>query len=59
MSDLDPDIMALYSTSAYSSCKDLIDDTGLGQLMPEATIDAKIFEPCGFSLNGITKVCAI
>ncbi len=56
MNDLDPDFMALFSTSAFSSSDDLIETIGLNNLMPEATIDAKIFEPCGFSLNAIDKV---
>ena len=56
MNDLDPDFMALFSTSAFSSSHELIEAIGLNILMPEATIDAKIFEPCGFSLNAIYQV---
>lgn len=56
MSDLDPDFMALFSTTAFSSPMELIKAVGLSELMPGAIIDAKIFEPCGFSLNAIDKV---
>ena len=56
MSDLNPEVMALYSTSAFSSSAELISETGLDQLLPGAILDAKIFEPCGFSLNAICKV---
>ncbi len=58
MKDLDPDFMALFSTAAYSSSKHLIADLGLDELVDGAIIDAKIFEPCGFSLNAINKVCS-
>ncbi len=57
MSDLDPDVMSLYSTSAYDSCEELMKDSGLSQLLPGAIVDAKIFHPCGFSLNAIFGVC--
>lgn len=56
MNDLDPDFMALFSTAAFSSSDDLVKTIGLSELMPKATIDAKIFEPCGFSLNAIDEV---
>ena len=56
MNDLDPNFMAQFSTVAFSSSEELIDSIGIGELMPGATIDAKIFDPCGFSLNAIDKV---
>lgn len=56
MSDLDPDFMALFSSVTFASAEDLVDAIGLAKLMPNAIIDAKIFEPCGFSLNAIDKV---
>lgn len=56
MNNLDPDFMALFSTVAFSSSGDLIEAIGLTELMQGALIDAKIFDPCGFSLNAIDKV---
>ena len=56
MNDLDPDFMALFSTVAFTSSEDLVEAIGLAELMPDAQIDAKIFDPCGFSLNAIDKV---
>ena len=56
MNNLDPDFMALFSSDAFDSSDDLVETIGLNKLMPGATIDAKIFEPCGFSLNAIDKV---
>lgn len=55
MNDLNPDFMALFSSVAFASSQDLVDALGLPKLMPDAIIDAKIFEPCGFSLNAIDK----
>lgn len=55
MTDLDPEIMALYSSAAYSSDKQLMRDTGIDQIIPGAILDSKIFEPCGFSVNAIIK----
>lgn len=59
MTDLDPDIMALYSPVAYSSDKLLMQETGIDQIVPGATLDSKIFEPCGFSVNAIIKVSCV
>ncbi len=56
MTDLDPDIMALYSSVAYPSGKLLMRDTGIDQIVPGAILDSKIFDPCGFSANAIIKV---
>lgn len=56
MNDLDPDFMALFSSNVFSSSDELVETIGLDKLMPDAIIDAKIFEPCGFSLNAIDKV---
>lgn len=59
MNDLDPDFMALFSSVAFASAGELVDAIGITKLMPTAVIDAKIFEPCGFSLNAIDKVSAM
>ena len=56
MNDLDPDFMSLFSTHAFASSDDLIKGIGLAKVMPAAQIDAKIFDPCGFSLNAIEEV---
>ena len=48
--------MSLFSTLAYSSAEELTKAVGLRDLFPEAMLDAKIFDPCGYSLNAIVKV---
>lgn len=59
MNNLDPDFMALFSSDAFDSSDELVEAIGLNKLMPGAIIDAKIFEPCGFSLNAIDKVITV
>ena len=56
MTDLDPEVMSLYCTCAYDSCDELMKDTGLSKLLVDAVVDAKIFHPCGFSLNAVSGV---
>lgn len=56
MTDLNPDFMALFSTQAYSSSEELTRDLKISDVIPAITLDSKIFEPCGYSLNAIVKV---
>ena len=56
MMDLDPRILSLFSSQAYSSAGQLTRDSGLSDLIPGAVLDAKIFEPCGYSLNALVQV---
>ena len=56
MTDLNPDFMALFSTQVYSSSEELTRDLRLSDVIPGSTLDSKIFEPCGYSLNAIVKV---
>ena len=56
MTDLDPQVMSLFSSEAYSSSEKLTKDMGILDLIPGSIVDSKIFEPCGYSLNGIVEV---
>lgn len=56
MTELDPGLLSMFSTSAYSSAEELTADVGLTDLVPGAILDARLFEPCGYSLNAIVKV---
>ena len=56
MMGLDPALMSVFSTLVYSSAEELTKAVGLRDLFPEAILDAKIFDPCGYSLNAIVKV---
>ena len=48
--------MSVFSTLVYSSAEELTKAVGLWDRFPEAILDAKIFDPCGYSLNAIVKV---
>ncbi len=56
MTELDPALMTMFSTSAYTSAEELTSDIGLTDLVPGAILDPWLFEPCGYSLNAIVKV---
>ena len=47
--------MSQFSSSVYSSARELTTAMGLQDLIPGAILDDKIFEPCGYSLNAIVK----
>ena len=49
--------MSLFSLKGSSSVEELTRRVGLQDLMPGAILDAKIFDPCGYSLNAIVQVC--
>lgn len=34
----------------------LFQKSGIGKLIPEMVIDDYLFEPCGYSMNGIAKL---
>lgn len=44
-----------YRTSKFTSAADTTRDTGIVHLKPGALIDDYVFEPCGYSMNGISK----
>ncbi|XP_011402818.1 PREDICTED: S-adenosylmethionine decarboxylase proenzyme-like [Amphimedon queenslandica] len=55
MTEFDSELIGRFSKLSYESAEDLNKSTGLNDLIPGATIDSYIFEPCGFSLNAIVK----
>lgn len=55
MNDLDPSILKKYCKGYYSDAKELTKKQGIADLVPGSTIDDVIFEPCGYSANGILK----
>ena len=59
MTEMDPHLMSLFSTKAYSSAEELTRTVGLQDLVPGAILDAKIFDPCGYSLNAILQVSCL
>lgn len=55
MNDLDPTILKQYYKGYYNDAKELTKKVGIADLIPGTTIDDVIFEPCGYSANGILK----
>lgn len=55
MNDLDTSILKLYYKGYYQDAKELTKSVGINDLIPGTTIDDYIFEPCGYSANGILK----
>jgi len=53
MSELDPDVLKkFYKKPGYTS-EMLTKSIGLADLFPEALIDDYLFDPCGYSMNGL------
>ncbi|XP_047109291.1 S-adenosylmethionine decarboxylase proenzyme isoform X1 [Schistocerca piceifrons] len=55
MSDLDPDIMNIFTREESSSAAEATQKSGIDKLIPNMVIDDFLFEPCGYSMNGISK----
>lgn len=55
MNDLDPSVLKHYYKGYYEDAKELTKNVGISGLIPDAKIDSFIFDPCGYSANGILK----
>ncbi|XP_028413483.1 S-adenosylmethionine decarboxylase proenzyme-like [Dendronephthya gigantea] len=55
MNDLNPSILKHYYKGYYKDAAELTKSVGISDLIPGTTIDDVIFEPCGYSANGILK----
>lgn len=55
MNDLDPSILKQYYKGYYRDAKELTNKVGIADLIPGTAIDDCIFDPCGYSANGILK----
>jgi len=53
MSDLDSNTMAQFSKIAYNNSDDLITGTGISRFIPGSVNDGMLFDPVGFSMNGL------
>lgn len=53
MSDLDEDIMRQFTTSMFTSAQDMTTATGINGIIPGSIYDGLIFEPVGYSMNGL------
>eukprot|EP00123_Amoebidium_parasiticum_P013713 comp22110_c0_seq1/m.32302 comp22110_c0_seq1/g.32302 ORF comp22110_c0_seq1/g.32302 comp22110_c0_seq1/m.32302 type:complete len:359 (-) comp22110_c0_seq1:645-1721(-) len=54
MMDLDPEAMALYYKNDYFiSAKHVTEVSGIADLVPGSNTDEAMFDPCGYSVNGL------
>ncbi|XP_034189967.1 S-adenosylmethionine decarboxylase isoform X1 [Osmia lignaria lignaria] len=55
MTHLDPEVMALFTREVCSSADEATQKSGIDKLIPNMIIDDFLFEPCGYSMNGVSK----
>ncbi|XP_058061022.1 S-adenosylmethionine decarboxylase proenzyme isoform X2 [Anopheles bellator] len=55
MTDLDPKVMAIFTKNECSTANEATQKSGIHRLIPGMVIDDYLFDPCGYSMNGISK----
>ncbi|EAA14565.4 AGAP009619-PA [Anopheles gambiae str. PEST] len=55
MTDLDPSVMAIFTKDVCTTAKEATQKSGIHRLLPGMVIDDYLFDPCGYSMNGISK----
>ncbi|XP_065156012.1 S-adenosylmethionine decarboxylase proenzyme isoform X2 [Atheta coriaria] len=55
MTDLDPEIMSVFTREDSLTAADATKKSGIDKIIPNMIIDDYLFEPCGYSMNGVTK----
>ncbi|XP_012260313.1 S-adenosylmethionine decarboxylase proenzyme isoform X2 [Athalia rosae] len=55
MTNLDPEVMAIFTRDLSSSAAEATVKSGIEKLIPNMIIDDFLFEPCGYSMNGLSK----
>lgn len=55
MTELDPAVMALFTKRECVDAKAATERSGIHKLLPGMLIDDYLFEPCGYSMNGVGK----
>lgn len=53
MSELDPAVMDQFYMKDGDTAKDVTRESGICDLIPGSVIDATLFNPCGYSMNGM------
>ncbi|XP_067620854.1 S-adenosylmethionine decarboxylase proenzyme [Eurosta solidaginis] len=54
MQNLDNEIMCKFSKEKFSTSAEVTKATGIDKLLPDMDIDDFLFDPCGYSMNGIS-----
>ncbi|CAH0563397.1 unnamed protein product [Brassicogethes aeneus] len=55
MTDLDPEIMSIFTREECLNATEATKKAGIDKIIPNMVIDDFLFEPCGYSMNGVTK----
>jgi len=55
MSDLDPEVMKIFTKEVSATAAEATQKSGIDKILPNVTIDDYLFDPCGYSMNGILK----
>ncbi|KAF5277459.1 hypothetical protein FQA39_LY18489 [Lamprigera yunnana] len=55
MTDLDPNIMSIFTREECLNAAEATKKSGIDKIIPSMIIDDYLFEPCGYSMNGISK----
>ncbi|XP_015523420.2 S-adenosylmethionine decarboxylase proenzyme isoform X2 [Neodiprion pinetum] len=55
MTHLDSEVMSIFTRDVCSSAAEATVKSGIEKLIPNMVIDDFLFEPCGYSMNGVMK----
>ncbi|CAD6208148.1 GSCOCG00010404001-RA-CDS [Cotesia congregata] len=55
MTNLNSDVMSLFTRERCSSAAEATKKSGIDRIIPNMVIDDFLFEPCGYSMNGVSK----
>lgn len=55
MTHLDPEVMSIFTRDVCSSADEATTKSGIDKLIPNMLIDDFLFEPCGYSMNGVSN----
>lgn len=55
MTELNPQIMSIFTKDECDKASDATERSGIHKILPGMVIDDYLFEPCGYSMNGISK----
>ncbi|XP_046654440.1 S-adenosylmethionine decarboxylase proenzyme-like [Daphnia pulicaria] len=55
MSDLDPEVMKIFTKQFSANAAEATQKSGIDKILPNVTIDDYLFDPCGYSMNGVLK----
>ncbi|KAG6464255.1 S-adenosylmethionine decarboxylase proenzyme [Manduca sexta] len=55
MSDLDPAVMDIFTRAYSADAAQATKESGIDKIIPGMVIDDFLFDPCGYSMNGVAK----